>query len=358
MQILSTIDAVSPAIARTKLVLYTPFRAGRTWKLSASAYLSFSGTLFFPFPFIYLIFIPQLRTDNNSGLITLLIAAVLCGTLLYTFIFYLCSRMHFVFFDIVLNRGEFVAPAWRKYGPQTWRWTLVKMALGTVMVAAMAVPLAVYFRHLIEIMQRMSTLKPGEPPPPELFFAIFAGYGIVLLLGGSFFLIVATLDSLIVPSLALENINMGEAFRRVGNLIRYEPGQFFLYILVKIGIGLAGYMGLTIALEIAALIVGLVIAIIVGVIGFLLHLIGVPTALLFGLGIFVAVVFYIVTIFYGMVLAMGPLFTFMQAYTLYFLGGRYPLLGELIERSTPPPVAPSMPPPSYMYPPPPSGSAP
>ena len=355
MQILSAFDAVSPAIARTKLVLYKPFRAGRTWKLSASAYLSFAGTLFFPFPFIYLIFVPQLRAESKPGIAALLIAAVAGGTLLYIYLFYLCSRMHFSFFDIVLNRGEFVAPAWRKYGPQNWRWTVVKMAIGTVMVALMAAPLAAYVRHLLAIMQQMSTLKPGQPPPPEFFTEIFAGYAIVFLIGASFFLIVATLDAFVVPSLALENVSLGEALRRVGNLIRNEPGQLALYILIKIGIGVAGYMGILFAFEIAAMIAGLLLAVVVGLIGFLLHLVGVPTAVLIGLGIFVAIAFYIVVIGYGMIVAIGPIFTFMQAYTLYFLGGRYPLVGELLERSTPSPM---MPPAAYVYPPPAATSAP
>jgi hypothetical protein len=46
---------------------------------------------------------------------------------------------------------------------------------------------------------------------------------------------------------------------------------------------------------------------------------------------------------------MGSLLTFFQAYALYFLGGRYPLLGDLLDRSTPPPAyayAASFPPPA------------
>jgi hypothetical protein len=35
---------------------------------------------------------------------------------------------------------------------------------------------------------------------------------------------------------------------------------------------------------------------------------------------------------------MGSLLTFFQAYALYFLGGRYPILGDLLDRSTPPPA--------------------
>jgi hypothetical protein len=54
---------------------------------------------------------------------------------------------------------------------------------------------------------------------------------------------------------------------------------------------------------------------------------------------------------------MGSLITFFQAYALYFLGGRYPLLGDLLDRSTPPPAyafAAAFPPspPPYQPPPP------
>ena len=52
MPILSALDAISPAFARTKLVLFSPFRKGRTWKLAATAYLATAGAVFLPFPLI------------------------------------------------------------------------------------------------------------------------------------------------------------------------------------------------------------------------------------------------------------------------------------------------------------------
>jgi hypothetical protein len=47
--------------------------------------------------------------------------------------------------------------------------------------------------------------------------------------------------------------------------------------------------------------------------------------------------------------------TFLEAYTLYFLGGRYPMLGDLLTASTPPPPPPPPAPvyPAYVAPPPP-----
>jgi len=45
---------------------------------------------------------------------------------------------------------------------------------------------------------------------------------------------------------------------------------------------------------------------------------------------------YLFTIFYGTFLASGALYTITESYALYFLGGRYPLLGDILDRTTPP----------------------
>ena len=67
MRILSATEAVSPAIARTKLVLFKPFRLGRSWKLAATGYLGGAATYFLPFPLIYLFFIPLARRLGASA---------------------------------------------------------------------------------------------------------------------------------------------------------------------------------------------------------------------------------------------------------------------------------------------------
>jgi hypothetical protein len=40
---------------------------------------------------------------------------------------------------------------------------------------------------------------------------------------------------------------------------------------------------------------------------------------------------FIAFLFYVIFLVIGCVHTFLQAYALYFLGGRYPLLGDLLE---------------------------
>jgi hypothetical protein len=161
---------------------------------------------------------------------------------------------------------------------------------------------------------------------------------LILLIFSAFALISGLLGDFILPSLALEGTTLAEAFRRMGQLIRQEPGEFFLYALLKTVLGGAAYLGVIIAFEIVLLIVVLILFLAAALIGFLLHLAGVPPIVLTFLRIFLLFAFEIFFIGYALLLAIGPVLTFLDAYALYFLGGRYPMLGDLLDRSTPPPA--------------------
>jgi len=346
MQPLSATECISPAIARTRLVLFTPFRKGRTWKLCATSYLALCGQMFFPFPVIYLAYLPLVR---NVGLwaVYALVAAVLLFSALYLYVFYLCSRIKFAYFDIVVNRGEFVAPPWHRYGQQAFAWTGFKVLFGCIVTLAVSAPLAAYTR---QIMPLFLSMRPGQQPPAQMIAAIFAGEGILFLFFSAFALVSGLLGDFIVPSLALEDTGLKEAFRRMFQLMAAEPGEFALYALLKTVLGASVYLCAIIAFEIALFLVILVVGLVLGLIGFALHLAGVPTIILFILGGIIAFVLEIVLVFYAMLLVIGPVFTFLDAYALYFLGGRYPLLGDLLDRSTPPPAQffpPAYPPPGF-----------
>jgi hypothetical protein len=350
MQILSALDAISPAFARTKLVLFSPFRKGRTWKLSATAYLATAGTIFLPFPLLYLGFLPILRKTGAGTLaIWALIACVILLMALYLWIFHLCSHIRFAFFDIVLNRGEFVAPAWRKYGPQSRKFSAFKVLLGTLVTAIFAVPVVGYFHHFFAIVW---SIAPGQQPSPDLIFGLFAGYFFAYFGFGLFFFASTLLNDFIVPTMALEDASLSEAFRRFGKFLGNEPGQFTLYALMKLILGLAGYMGAAFLAEIAFLLVMAIVALIAIAIGFLLHMAGVSMTVLTVLGGILAAACYFFFMGYGLPIVIGTVLTFLESYKLYFLGGRYLLLGELLERSTPPPM-PYIPPPNYATPSPP-----
>jgi hypothetical protein len=357
MQILSALDAISPAFARTKLVLFTPFRKGRTWKLAVTAYLSVMGTLFLPFMLIALFFIPLVRKMAGSSAVTILIGVSITLTLIYLLVFWLCSHLRFAFFDIVLNRGQFVAPAWRKYGSQAFQWTAFKVALCTLVTAAVAAPMSAAIHHFVDSVAALQ-FAPGQKPPPEMMNAIFAGYAAFFLiyLGmGVFFWLSSLLSDFIVPSLALEDTTLVVAFQRLGQLIRREPGQFTLYAVLKLGLALSGYVAQMIVFYAAFLIAVVGVGLVALIIGLILHAIGVSMTVLTVLGVIVGMAVYLMLCFYAMPIAIGTVMTFLEAYALYFLGGRYPLLGERLDLSTPPvqrpepvypPYLPTVPPPS------------
>jgi hypothetical protein len=341
MQILSALDAVSPAFSRTKLVLFSPFRVGRTWKLAATGYLATISNVFLPMGLVALFFIPMARQAGGSTAVTILISIAIGITLISLTFIYLFSRLGFAFFDITLNRGQFVAPAWRKYGQQSFKWTIFKVILGTLVTAAFAVPTAAYIRHMIWLFSTLQ-MKPGEQPTPQFISAVFAGYAAFFLiyLGfGLFYFISSLFGDFVIPSLALEDTTLGEAFLRLGRLIKKEPGQFTLYAVLKLGIAFVGYMAASIGYYVVLLAVALVLGGVAVLIGLLLHLIGVSTAILTALGIALGSICYMALFFYAVILGSGTVLTFLESYMLYFLGGRYPMLGELLERSTPlPPV--------------------
>lgn len=353
MRPLSASDALSPAFDRTRLVLFSPFRPGRSWKLAATGYLTFGGILFLPVPLCYLAPLGFIRPLGH-GLVVAIVTAAILLTLLFTYLFHLCSRLGFAFFDIVLNRREFVAPAWRLYGPQSRRWTLCKLLYGCVATLALALPVVSYIRHLVPIFAAMAR-TPNQPPDPQMIFALFSGYFVVL--GGFlvFGVISALANDFIVPSLALEDTSLGEAFNRLVKLIRYEPAQFALYALLKVVAFVVGYMAVNLATQIVLLVAVAVIGFVGGAIGLILHVAGVSWAVLGIVAAAVGIPIFTALAIYLMFLGAGTMATFQQAYLLYFLGGRYPMLGDLLDRSTPPPVWPGVPspagPPAFGVPP-------
>ena len=80
---------------------------------------------------------------------------------------------------------------------------------------------------------------------PHSWQAIFSGYAAffaVYIVIGIFALLSSLLSDFVVPSLALENTSLKEAFRRVGSLLRNEPGAVCFYALIKIAVFLVGGM--------------------------------------------------------------------------------------------------------------------
>jgi len=341
MRPLSATEAIGPALERTKDVLARPFRLGTFLKIAAVAFFAEMGGGFsfnipgrshamHPLP-------PSFLAFFLAFAVLLAFVSLVIGLIL----FYIGSRLQLVLLELVATRYKFVAPLWRKYGSRTWRWIGLRLLLIFCMLLLLLpfiITAVVYFIHHA---QAMSSLNAGNP------FAALVGlhFAQILLFIAVAFIVLLVLSAIYMlvrdfalPFLALEDLGISHSLECLRALFAAEPGQFILYIVLRMVLGIV----FTIAAEIAVFLVLLISLIPPGIVGVILwlslrHAGTAGTILLVASAIFGGLLYLGWAI--CMVLAfMGSLLTFFQAYALYFLGGRYPLLGDLLDRSTPPPA--------------------
>ncbi len=349
MQPLNAIDAIAPAFTRTHDLLFHPFRAGRTWKLAASSYLAYVGSMFFPFP-LFLLFIPRALFAAQPAFLPVLWAAAAVTFLLYAAVFYCCVRLEFVEFEALVTRAKVIAPMWRRYAARAWPWFLLKVVGGTVICTAFAPFAARIIRTMIAI--SLPSAASGAPPSPALiapmlhalfgFYAIFFAALLILKLFGTL------LSDFVLPFYALEPIPLATAVQRGAQVIIRDPLHVILYLILKPILSIIGL----ILFEVAVLICLIPLALV----AFLLTLLGAAFAhilpgaighlLLITAGVLVYFIAYLA--FLAVIIALvGYLWNLLEAYAIYFLAGRYPLLGDFLDPTpgippfTPPPAPPS-----------------
>lgn len=337
MRVLSASESISPAIQRTKQILFQPFRKGRSWKLAAVAYLSAMGLAFIPYPLLFFTFAKQIPGTSQNIYLGLIftVLGLFCTAIMFVF-FYLGSRLQFVLFAFTLEKSALVAPLWRRYASRTWPWLGLKLVLSLIVTVIFSAPIFYSFRSLIT-QAAIQQVQPGQPPSPEMFFALLSFY----LFFGSAILILMLCSSLlsdfVLPPIALEGASLSDALGRFLQLIKAEPGQLLLFTLFKILLAIAGMIAMQAVIIIAELILIIPLGLLAFLGWFALHSLGLVGHLLLIAGALTLGLLFLVGFFYVATLVMGCVHTFYQAYALYFLGGRYPRLGDLLE----PPAIPS-----------------
>lgn len=356
---LSAIDAIGPAWSHTRRLLWD----NRSWRtlLKIGVVASFAGSvsgvnLNFPgfnnFP------------GNTSGtghtgpmishaaIAAILSLALVIGiaiVLLGLIFLYISARLQFVMFEVVLRSDTTIGPIWRRYSSRTWRWIGLRLMVGLAFLAILA-PLLIPL-----IMQIVRTVHAspdnGSINVMALFAAMFGTIVLIFLLALLSAIVARLLHDFGLPSMALEDTPISLTVSRVWLLVRSEPGQIALYVLMHFVLGIAGAIVANIVIAILALVSliplgagGAVIWLVLRNTGLGGHILMITALVLLGL-VFLAVV--LVAAF----MATGYLGTFLQAYALYFLGGRYPLLGQYLAPYWPQTHLPVPPPPAYQPPP-------
>jgi hypothetical protein len=349
MRPLSATEAISPAIEHTRALLQ-PFSLKLWLKLGLVACLAEAGAQFF-FP-------PggnHSHSSSSSGIgsvsgamtsatIGVFVVIAIIGILIGLALFYLAARMQLVMMDIVATRTTLVAPVWNRTAPRTWRWIGLKIGV----FLALCLVVGVFF--ILPIFFLFYSARPAHTSSSSGAFV--GGFAFFLLIALTvvflIVLVVWAMRDFVLPFLLFEDASMGESIQRAVALMRREPGSVAFYLIMKFLLCLVAGIAAEFAILLSLLILCLPLGGIAAALWFLLRHTG-P----FGTAVmyisFVLLGLILVAAFIGAILCiLCAVLTFYQAYTLYFLGGRIPVIGNLLE---PPPMQPPPMPPPLIQPP-------
>ena len=331
----SATDAITPAWQHTRQLLLGPRNARLLFKLAAVAFFAQMGgcsSFNFSTPNSSIHNVPSAIT---AGLVFLVVLSVLAVVLVVGMVlFYIGSRLQFVLFQSVLRSETHIAPIWRRYGPATWRWIGLKLLFGvcaTLCIIPVALPLIFFIIHQTQNQHagagHIASFVVG------IVFFIFAVIFLVLVIAIAF----ALLRDFGLQSMALEATPIRETVRRVIALVRAEPGQVALYLIMRFVLSLAG----TLASYLVLLVVGLVSAIPLGGVGVALwaalHHSTTGGHVIMGAGFGVLGIILCAALIMTGITVFGFLFSFLQAYAIFFLSARYPLLAQELTPPAPTP---------------------
>jgi hypothetical protein len=336
MRVLSATEAIAPAWKRAWEMLFAPFRAGRSWKLGAVALVSCCAITYLP-DISFRSGVPadatvraQMVYQSMQGFAIIMAVMV---TVIGLVFFYFGARMQFVLMETTATRQTMVAPIWAKYGDRTWRWVGLKIMPSVLLLF----PFIFFIRRLMWKMTALQAAHRGQPPQADFFVHLFAIIAGIWLIGLTAKYVSGLVNDFLLPPIALENCSIALAFNRFGRAFTEDPGEFVLYMLLKLVLlfvfGIAGYIVTGLVIGIPSVVAGVCIFLMIH----LAHGIGAYIAV--GLGCALLALIGAAYCLYAGTLIMGLVVTFFQAYSMYFYGGRYFPLGDLLE----PPIAPVAP---------------
>jgi hypothetical protein len=343
MPAISAVDAISPAIQRTKIFLFRPFRLGTFLKLCLVTLLTegFGGNFNFSMPggqssshahinhspFIF-------KPEFTPGLVAAIAASAVVLIALSFVVYYLITRLRFAYFHCLIHNTREIRPGWHLYRTQAGRFFWLNVMVGLcflLLVAIIALPFAAGFWRLVH-----RTPTGSQPALGLLLSLVLPLIPIIFLLVIAAVLADLILRDLILPHFALDDATAGQAWAAVWLRIRTEKGPFFVYALLRVILPIVALMALFLVLIIPGLIVVAVFAVIeVGIHSALADATGATAIAGILLQVVVGLVAFGIALLAGLCLG-GPLGTAIRQYALLFYGGRYQRLGEIL---FPPPDA-------------------
>lgn len=339
MIVLSAAQALSPAIDRTRHLLFSPFRWGTFLKLCAVAVFTegFGGNFNFsgpnhssPHPPDGSISPSLTNFALTPGWIALIGGGVLVAFLIGLLLFYLVTRLRFALFHCLAYQVKEIRPGWRLYREPANRFFLMSIVVGLVCMVLIVLAIAPF---AVGIFRVFGETHAGAHLDVAMFLSLFVP---LLLLILAIALVAVAIDVVLrdfmLPHFALEDATSRQAWVAVRAHIAAEKASFFLYAVLRILLPVAAMIALVMVLAIPMLIVfGILAAVFAGS-----HFVLGDVA---ALRIFVEVLIGLAALAIGLFLAIafgGPLSLWVRNYALLFYGGRYSLLGGVLFPQPPP----------------------
>ncbi len=341
-------DAFQPAFARTKALLLHPFRFGfwcRVMLLGIlTGELSANGCSFnFDLPSDLMRdrgrqqFISSDIWQRLAPYFWLIFIGALVLFVLILLFMYIGSRCRFILFEAVVDGHVRLRQSWRKWKDQGTEFFLFLLAYTFAIWAALAV-----FVGLPILFAYLSGFSPRQHiAAAALGIAFMVCIGLLIVVCGTVFYVLT--KDFAVPIMALENLSISAALRRLLGIIREQKGSFAGYIGMKIVITI----GASIVVGLATVIVLLPIIFVIVIFAIITVLIGVSAGLTWTPFTIALAVALAANAILGMSIlicfAQTPIAVFFPSYALLYFAGRY---APLHDRLFPPPAppAPIMPP--------------
>jgi hypothetical protein len=333
MRALSAVEAISPAINRTREFFFAPpFRWTTFLKLCLVAAITEGiGT--------------NLQSSANKhnppasspGDVMFhfspeMIAAIVAMSLLLIFvgllIVYLVTRLRFAYFHCLVTNTRLIRPGWEMYRPQANRFFRMNIWVGLcflLMAGLMIVPFVPGFIRLFKGIQA------GRGPDLQLILSL------ALPLIPIFMLIVVAgiaLDIILrdwmLPHYALDDATAGQAWAAVCERAMREKGSFLAYAVLRIVLPIIAFVGLFVLLLVPGLVLlGSVAGAEYGIHAAFAQSSGLSSAIGTLLEVFIGVL----ALGFGIVIGIsigGPVSTAIREFALVFYGSRYQKLGETL----------------------------
>jgi hypothetical protein len=343
MRAFSAAQALSPAVERTKDLLFRPFRWATFLKLCAVALFTEGSSGNFNS------LRHGARTETGASFepgslgfslepwhILIIVGIVVTLLVIGLAIFYLQTRLRFALFDCLIHQTTLIAPGWRKYRSQALRFFGLSIMIGIIFSLVSAIllfPFLLKFWHIYHESQ-----LDNQFPASEILSWLMPLLPVILLIAVAAIALDIVLRDFMLPHFAIEDASAGQAWDAAWTRISREKGSFLFYAVLRVVVPIVVTVGIVIVLAIPCLIV-------FGVLGSCLSALhsylDQTTALNMAIGSLIetALILFVAALaLIALISFFGPVSIAVRNYALLFYGGRYQALGDIL---SPPTAAPT-----------------